>query len=160
MLNVLSQLATQFRTRVGESRATVRQHSTPLEESSTASIDALKAYSAAYRALGSPTSISLLKRAVEINPGFAIAHSQLGLNYSGRGETVLGEDSTRKAYELRDHATDRDRFFIMTIYERQITGNLEKEGDTLRLWAQTYPAIRSRPGSCRDFSPRAPDSMS
>jgi serine/threonine protein kinase/Flp pilus assembly protein TadD len=151
VLSVLSELATQFRTRVGESLATVRQHSTPLEESSTASLDALKAYSAAYRAIGTPTAIALLKRAVEIDPGFAIAHSQLGLAYSFRGETVLGEESTRKAYELRDHATDRDRFFIMTIYDRQVTGNLEKEGETLRLWAQTYPRDPVAPGLISGF---------
>jgi len=151
VLNVLSQLATQFRIRAGESLATVRQHSTPLEESSTSSLDALKAYSAAYRALGSPTAIPLLKRAVEIDPGFAIAHSQLGLLYSGRGETILGEGSTRKAYELRDHATDRDRFFIMTIYDRQVTGNLEKEGETLRVWAQTYPRDPVAPGLTSGF---------
>jgi tetratricopeptide (TPR) repeat protein len=151
VLNVLSRLSTQFRTRVGESLATVRQHSTPLEESSTASLDALKAYSAAYRAIGTPTAIPLLKRAVEIDPGFAIAHSQLGLAYSTRGETLLGEESTRKAYELRDHATDRDRFFIMTIYDRQVTGNLEKEGETLRLWAQTYPRDPVAPGLTSGF---------
>jgi len=151
VLNVLSQLATQFRTRVGESLATVRRHSTPLEESSTASLDALKAYSAAYRAFGAPTVIPLLKRAVEIDPGFAIAHSQLGLAYSTRGETVLGEESTRKAYELRAHATDRDRFFIMTIYDRQVTGNLEKEAETLRLWAQTYPRDPVAPGLTSGF---------
>jgi serine/threonine protein kinase/tetratricopeptide (TPR) repeat protein len=146
VLNVISQLATQFRTRVGESLAMVRQHSTPLEESATASLDALKAYSAAYRAIGSPTSIPLLKRAVELDPAFAIAHSLLALIYSGSGQTVLGEESIRKAYELREHATDRDRFFIMTIYDRQVTGNLEKEGETLRLWAQTYPRDPVAPG--------------
>ena len=151
VLNVLSQLATEFRTHVGESLATVRQHSTPLEESSTASLEALKAFSAAYRAVGAPTAMPLLKRAVEIDPGFAIAHSQLGLTYSTRGETVLGEASTRKAYELRDHATDRDRFFIMTIYDRQVTGNLEKEGETLRLWAQTYPRDPVAPGLMSGF---------
>jgi tetratricopeptide (TPR) repeat protein len=148
VLNVLSQLATQLRTRVGESLATVQKHSTPLEDSSTASLDALKAYSAAYRAdmIGTPTAIPLLKRAVELDPGFAMAHAQLGLTFSTRGETVLGEESSRKAYELRDHATDRDRFFIMTIYDRQVTGNLEKEGETLRLWAQTYPRDPVAPG--------------
>jgi len=151
VLNVLSQLATQFRTRVGESLATVQQHSTPLEESATASLDALKAYSAAYRAIGTPTAIPLLKRAVELDPGFAIAHSLLGLIYSGVGETILGEESTRKAYDLRDHATDRDRFFIMTIYDRQVTGNLEKEGQTLRLWAQTYPRDPVAPGLTAGF---------
>jgi eukaryotic-like serine/threonine-protein kinase len=151
VLNVLSQLATHFRTRVGESPATVRQHSTPLEESSTASLDALKAYSSAFRAIGTPSAIPLLKRSVEIDPGFAIAHSQLGLLYSTRGETVLGEESTRKAFDLRDHATDRDRFFIMAIYDRQITGNLEKEGETLRLWAQTYPRDPIAPGLTAGF---------
>ena len=151
VVNVLSRLATQFRTRVGESLATVRQHSTPLEESSTASLDALKAYSAAYRAIGTPTAIPLLKRAVEIDPGFAIAHSQLGLLYSTRGETVLAEESTRKAYGLRDRATDRDRFFIMTIYDRNVTGNLEREGETLRLWAQTYPRDPVAPGLTAGF---------
>jgi tetratricopeptide (TPR) repeat protein len=151
VVNVLSQLAMQFRARVGESPATVRQHSTPLEESSTASLDALKAYSAAHRAIGAPTAIPLLKRAIEIDPGFAIAHSQLGLLYSTRGETVLSEESTRKAYDLRDHATDRDRFFIMAIYDRNVTGNLEKQGETLRLWAQTYPRDPVAPGLTAGF---------
>src|SRR5262249_25453116 len=72
--------------------------------------------------------------------------SLLGLLYSTRGETVLGEESTSMAYQLRDHATDRDRFFIATIYDRQGTGNLEKEGETLRLWAQTYPRDPFAPG--------------
>jgi eukaryotic-like serine/threonine-protein kinase len=139
VLNVLSQLTTTFRTRVGESLATVQQHSTPLEASATASLDALKAFSAAINAPSTARSIPLLKRAVEIDPGFAIAHSQLALMYSTVGETVLGEESISKAYQLRDHATDRDRFFIATIYDRQVTGNLEKEMETLRLWAQTYP---------------------
>ena len=151
VLNVVSQLATRFRTRVGESLATVRQHSAPLEESSTASLDALKAYSAASHAISAPTAISLLKRAVEIDPAFAMAHSQLGLLYSTRGEVLLGEESTRRAYELRDHATDRDRFFIMTIHDRQVTGNLEKEGETLRLWAQTYPRDPVAPGLTAGF---------
>jgi serine/threonine protein kinase/tetratricopeptide (TPR) repeat protein len=151
VLNVLSQLTTKFRSRIGESLATVQQHSTPLEESSTASLDALKAYSAALRAIGTPTAIPLLKRAVEIDPGFAIAHSLLGLVYSTRGETVLGEESTSKAYQLRDRATDRDRFFIMTIYDRQVTGNLEREGETLRLWAETYPRDPVAPGLMSGF---------
>jgi serine/threonine protein kinase/tetratricopeptide (TPR) repeat protein len=151
VLSVLSRLATAFRTRAGESLTTVRQHSTPLEESSTTSLDALKAFTAAYRAVGTPTAIPLLKRAVELDPNFAIAHSLLGILYSTRAQTALGEESTRKAYELRSHATDRDRFFILTIYDRQVTGNLEKEGETLRLWAQTYPRDPVAPGLMAGF---------
>ena len=86
-----------------------------------------------------------------IDPNFAIAHAQLGLAYSGLGESLLGEQSTSKAYELRDHANDRERFFIMTIYDRQVTGNLEKEAETFRLWAQTYPRDPVAPGLMRGF---------
>jgi serine/threonine protein kinase/tetratricopeptide (TPR) repeat protein len=152
VLNVLSQLATRFRTRVGESRDTIQQHSTPLEEATTASLDALKAYSAAMQTPGDPTAVvPLLKRAVEIDPGFAIAHAMLGLTYSGIGETALGEDSVTKAYRLRDRATDRDRFFIAMTYDRQVTGNLEKEAETLRLWEQTYPRDGRAPGITGGF---------
>jgi tetratricopeptide (TPR) repeat protein len=146
VLNVLSQLTTKFRTRVGESLATVQQHSTPLEESTTTSLDALKAYSAATTAPTPLTAVPLLKRAIAIDPNFAIAHALLGLLYSTVGETLQGEEATSKAYQLRDHATDRDRFFITTIYDRQVTGNLEKEAETLRLWAQTYPRDPVAPG--------------
>jgi eukaryotic-like serine/threonine-protein kinase len=140
VLNVLSELATKFRTRVGESLVTVEKHSTPLEEATTPSLDALKAYSAAFRSTNDArTAVPLLKRAIEIDPNFAIAHAQLALTYSGIGESLLGEQSMSKAYELRDRANDRERFFITTIYDRQVTGNLEKEAETLRLWAQTYP---------------------
>ena len=137
VLKALSQLATTFRTRVGESLATVEKHSTPIDEATTASLDALKAFSASYR--NPLTAVPLLKRAVEIDPNFAVAHARLALAYSAIGESLLGEQSISKAYELRDHATDRERFFIATIYDRQVTGNLEKETETLRLWAQTYP---------------------
>ena len=140
VLNVLSQLATKFRTRVGESMVTVEKHSTPLEEATTPSLDALKAYSAAMKsASDTHAAVPLLKRALAIDPQFAIAHAQLALMYSGIGESLLGEQSMSQAYQFRDRANDRERFFIMTIYDRQVTGNLEKEGETLRLWAQTYP---------------------
>jgi tetratricopeptide (TPR) repeat protein len=151
VLNALSRLATQFRTRVGESLATIQQHSRPLEESTTISLDALKAYSAAIRTPTASTAMPLLKRAIDIDPNFAIAHALLGLLYSTIGETLLGEESTSKAYQLRDHATDRDRFFITTIYDRQVTGNLEKEAETLRLWAQTYPRDPVAPGLTSGF---------
>ena len=153
VLNVLSQLATKFRTRVGESLATVQKHSTPLEEATTSSLDALKAYSAALKSsVDAHTAVPLLKRALDIDPNFAIAHAQLGLAYSGIGESLLGEQSTSKAYELRDRANDRERFFITTIYDRQVTGNLEKEAETLRLWAQTYPRDPSAPGLMGGFA--------
>jgi tetratricopeptide (TPR) repeat protein len=151
VLNVLSQLATRFRTRVGESLTTVQKHSTPLEEATTPSLDALKAYSAVL--VSHPgTMVALLKRAVQIDPNFAMAHAMLALAYSARGETVLGEESVSRAYDLRDHANDRERFFIATIYDRQVTGNLEREAETMRLWAQTYPRDVSAVGLLGGFA--------
>jgi tetratricopeptide (TPR) repeat protein len=152
VLNVLSQLATKFRTRVGESRATVQKHSTPLEEATTSSLEALKAYSTALKFPIDPRVVPLFKRALDIDPNFAIAHARLGLAYSGIGESLLGEQSTSKAYELRERANDRERFFITTIYDRQVTGNLEKEAETLRLWAQTYPRDANAPGLMGGFA--------
>jgi tetratricopeptide (TPR) repeat protein len=96
--------------------------------------------------------VPLLKRAVEIDPQFAMAHAALGLMYSNLGESVLSLESTHRAYQLRDHATDRERFFITTLYHRDVTGNLEKQQQTLELWAQTYPRDRDAHGLMSGFA--------
>jgi eukaryotic-like serine/threonine-protein kinase len=142
VLNVLTQIASRFRTRVGESLTTVQKHNTPLETATTSSLEALKAYSAGVRvsfSSGFADAIPFEKRAVEIDPQFAMAYANLGIWYSNLGESVLSIENTTKAYQLRDRASDRERFFIATLYDRQVTGNLEKEQQTLKLWAETYP---------------------
>jgi eukaryotic-like serine/threonine-protein kinase len=142
VLNALDQVASRFRTRLGESLTTVEKHNTPLAEATTPSLEALKAYSAGLKvefATGFVASVPLYKRAVEIDPNFAMAHATLGLIYSSIGESLLSSESTTRAYQLQDHASDRERFFITAMYERQVTGNLEKAAQTLELWEQTYP---------------------
>src|SRR5579862_2545024 len=142
VLNSLSQIAGKFRTRVGESLATVEKHSTPLAEATTPSLEALKAYSTAMKVTvssGHDAAIALFRRAVEIDPKFAMAYAQLGLTYSTLGESLLSAESTTKAWQLRDRVSDRERFFIDFTYDRQVTGNLEKAYQTLELWYQTYP---------------------
>ncbi len=142
VLNVLSRMTSSFRARVGESLASVEQHSTPLPEATTPSIEALKAYSTAgsvTSSSGNLSAVPLHKRAIEIDPGFAMAHATLGIVYSNLGESVLSMESTTKAYQLRDRATDRERFFITAMYDRQVTGNLERLQQTYETWAQTYP---------------------
>jgi eukaryotic-like serine/threonine-protein kinase len=142
VLNSLSQIARKFRTRVGESLATVEKHSTPLAEATTPSLEALKAYTTGLKAnltAGNGASIPFYRRAIEIDPQFAMAWADLGLNYSTVGETVLSAQSTTRAWQLRDRASDRERFFIDFTYDRQVTGNLEKAYQTLELWLQTYP---------------------
>jgi serine/threonine protein kinase/tetratricopeptide (TPR) repeat protein len=143
VLDALSQIARKFRTRVGESLATVEQHSTPLWEATTPSLEALKVYTTGHRAALSAgsamTTGSYLRRAVEIDPQFAMAWANLGLEYSSRGESALATESTIKAWQLRDRVSDWERFFIEVLYHRQVTGDLEKAYQTLELWNQTYP---------------------
>ncbi len=139
VLTTLSQIATRFRTRVGESLATIEKHSTPLEAATTSSLEALQAYSAAVTEFAPTRRGALLQRAVELDPEFAVAHAQLGFNLVGRGEAALGRQSLIKAYQLRHRASDVERFSIETFYDRDVTGNLEREQRTLETWAQSYP---------------------
>ena len=142
VLKALSQIARTFRTRVGESLATVEKHSAALEEATTASLEALKAYSAGTKlnAIGDyAAALPLFKRAAELDPQFAMAFMRMGRVSSGLGEATLSAESSTRAYELRHRASDRERFFISADYDRQVTGNLERQLQTLTLWAQTYP---------------------
>jgi eukaryotic-like serine/threonine-protein kinase len=142
VLNALSHVALQIRTRLGESLATVREHATPLEEATTPSLEALEAYSAARRAVfayGFPRAIPHLQRAIAIDPQFAMAHADLGFFSGNMGQTDLGAGEIRKAYALRDRVSDRERLYILMLYDRQVTGNLQKELQTLEAWVQAYP---------------------
>ena len=141
-MNSLSQIAGKFRTRVGESLSTVEKHDTPLAEATTPSLEALKAYSAGWKvkfSTGSIAAVPFFKRAIEIDPRFAIAHAWLGRMYGDMGESDLSAVSTTKAYQLQDRASDAEKFFITASYALQVTGNLEKAQQTCELWAQTYP---------------------
>jgi len=142
VLQALSGIAIQMRTRLGESLASVQEHSTALEEATTSSLEALKAYSAAQIALfahGSAAAIPHFQHAIAIDPQFAMAHAYLGFRWQSMGQTDQGADEVRKAYALRDRVSDRERRFILMLYDRQVTGNLQKELQTLESWAQTYP---------------------
>ncbi len=147
VLNSLGRIATRFRTRVGESLTAIDRHSTPLEQATTPSLEALKAYTTSTRANrenGPISAVPHLKRAIAIDPRFAMAYGALGLMYSNMGEAELAAESTRKAWELRDRVSDPEKFDILFLYDRQVTGNLKRAQETLESWAQTYP---------RDFQP-------
>jgi tetratricopeptide (TPR) repeat protein len=142
VLNALSQIASKFRTRVGESLTTLEKHDTPLAEATTPSLDALKSYSTALKVLfstGSAAALPLFQRAIEIDPKFAAAHAYVGRMYGDLGETALSAESTSKAYQLRDRASEPEKFFITASYDMQVTGNMEKAEQTCELWVQTYP---------------------
>lgn len=142
VLDALSEIVRNFRQGVGESLAVIRQHHTPLAEATTPSLDALKAYSMARKVAFSASfnsAVPLLQHAIELDPGFVMAHAFLGRIYADIGESVKSAQSTRRAYELRDRASERERFFITFSYDRQITGNLDSALRTAELWAQTFP---------------------
>ena len=142
VLNALSQMASRFRTNVGESLATLKSHDTPLAEATTPSLEALKAYSAGWQVTfssGSAAAVPFFSRAVEIDPNFASAYAALGRIYGDIGESALSAKNTSKAYQLRDRASDQEKFFISLTYDLQVTGNLEKAQQTCDLWTQTYP---------------------
>ena len=145
VLNALSQIARRFRTRVGESLATMEKHSTPLREATTASLEAFKVFSAAMKAPSAGGPTTLLRRATEIDPDFGLAWAVLGLNYTTVGELTLAREATIKAWQLRNRVSDRERFFITFNYERQVTGNLEKAFQILEAWAQAYPRPAPQP---------------
>jgi Flp pilus assembly protein TadD len=141
VLGALSRIAVEFRTEVGESLATVQKHSIPREDATTPSIEAWKAYSLAVKGIlsGDSAAPQLLLRAVTLDPEFASAHAMLGIGYSVVGESTLSREHMRKAHELRDRVSDRERFGIVTLYHRDVTGNLQREEETLQSWARTYP---------------------
>jgi serine/threonine protein kinase/tetratricopeptide (TPR) repeat protein len=147
VLNSLSEIARKLRTRLGESRSTVEKHSTPLADVTTSSLEAWKAYSTAMKVglASGTTNPAPMRRVVEIDPNFAMAYANLALTYSGLGESVLAAESATKAFQLRERASERERFFITFNYDREVTGNLEHAFQTLELWEQTYPRRAAPP---------------
>jgi serine/threonine protein kinase/Flp pilus assembly protein TadD len=141
VLKTLGDMAGRFRSRAGESLATVREHNVPLEEATTSSLEALKAYTAGVAFSGNSYDESTreLRRATELDPQFAAAWSLLAINYGGLGEAALSRESAIRAYQARDRASGPEKFNVEYSYHRNATGNLEKAWDSVSLWRETYP---------------------
>jgi tetratricopeptide (TPR) repeat protein len=135
-------MARGFRARDGESVAALVKHDTPLADATTSSLEALKAYSLAWKiaaSQGGEPAIPFFQRAVEIDPSFAMAYASLGLMYGSSGSSQLATENVTRAYELRDRASDKERFFITGYYFGRATGNQEKAQQVCDEWARTYP---------------------
>jgi tetratricopeptide (TPR) repeat protein len=142
VLDVLTAIVTRFRTRAGESLDTVNKHNTPLQNATTGSLEALKAYSTGWRMFiskGDTVALPFFQRAIELDPAFAMAHATMGRIYGDIGEAALSLESTRKAYELRQRTSDPERFWIATSYNTQVTEDLASAAQACELWEQTYP---------------------
>ena len=142
ILDALGKTASEMRNKLGESLSTVQKYDTPLEQATTASLEALKALSSGRKVLGAEgdaAGIPFFRRAIELDPQFALAYAWLGRAYGDLGESVLAADSTRKAYELRDRTSEAENYFITASYYMVVTGNMEKARQTCELSLQAYP---------------------
>jgi len=143
VLEALGKVAAEIRNQLGESLASVEKYDAPAENVTTPSLEALKAYSLGYQAIIVRTdyaaAIALFQRAIALDPNFAMAHARLGTAYSNIEETIKAMDSVRRAYELRDRVSERERLYIASHYELFVTGNLEAARKVYELSAQTYP---------------------
>jgi eukaryotic-like serine/threonine-protein kinase len=142
VLRAIGPMSASLRTALGESRASLARHNVPIEEATTPSLDALKAYTegAARRATGAELeAIPFLERAIALDPRFALAHTTLSTLYGGLGETGRSEDFARRAYENRQHVSERERLFITYQYHDRFTGDQLKARETLEVWKRTYP---------------------
>ncbi len=143
VLKALSQVASRFRARAGESQTTVKKFQTWHEESTTPSLEAWKAFSTGWRQImstGHPDAgIPFFQHAIEIDPHFAMAYASLGRAYGDLWEPELSAASITKAYAEREHTSEREKLFIAGNYDTQVTGNLDAARETSELFANTYP---------------------
>jgi eukaryotic-like serine/threonine-protein kinase len=141
VLSTLGTAVTAIRGKLGESLASVKKFDKPLDEATTSSLEALKAYSegTAARLKGNePGAVALLKHAIELDPNFASAHAYLGTTYHNLGQMALYELYLKQAFDLRDRASERERLYIAGHYYDAI-GDIEQSLQTWRLYHQTYP---------------------
>jgi len=141
VLSAVGKAASSLRGKLGESLASIQKYDTPVTEATTSSLEALKAYAAAdqLRNSGGETeSIPLFQHAVELDPNFAMAYARLSAVYFNLGEEDRSAEAARKAFDLRDRVSERERFYIDDhLYTS--TGDIEKNKATLELAIQAYP---------------------
>jgi tetratricopeptide (TPR) repeat protein len=149
VLKALDTTATAMRARLGESLASVQKFDVPVE-ATTPSLEALKAYSMGIttgRTKGDAEAIPFMKRAIELDPNFAMAYSGLAVEYSNMGQASLSAEYGKKAYDLRDRVSDREKYRISALYFRHVTGEMEKATEAYELWAKSYPRDQVPPGN-------------
>ena len=150
VLDALGMAAGRLRAELGESLANVQKFDAPLSQASTASLDALKAYSIGTKALhekGTDAALPFFQHAVELDPDFASAYDALGKMYFNLREYNRAKEFMTKAYALREHASERERFDIESGYCSFVTGNLEDAVRVFKEWLTSYPGDETALGN-------------
>jgi eukaryotic-like serine/threonine-protein kinase len=149
VLDALGKASSDIRRKLGESLASIQKFSTPLEQATTPSLEALEAYDLGFKT-GADRSddiaaIPLFQRATTLDPNFALAYVLLGMMYSNLGEETLSRENIQKAYDLRSAVSQREKLFIESEYYTNNTGDLQKAQQVYTVWTEMYP---------RDWLPR------
>jgi serine/threonine protein kinase/tetratricopeptide (TPR) repeat protein len=142
VLDVLGEAASKLRGELGESLASVQKLDAPLEQATTASLEALQAYSLgekAYREKDTSAALPYHQRAIQLDPRFALGYEAVGSDYLGLGEQGRANQYFSKAFELQEHASERERLKITAGYYSYATGELEKGEQAYQEWVASYP---------------------
>jgi eukaryotic-like serine/threonine-protein kinase len=142
VLGALGKLASELRSKLGESQASLAKFDAPVMQVTTPSLEALQAYNLCVRANATTDfskALPLCQRAISLDPNFASAHEMLGFAYSNSGETTSAIEYFKRAYDLRDRVSESEKFHILDAYYFGVTGNLDKEVQSCESWVQTYP---------------------
>jgi len=141
VLKALSTATSSLRGKLGESLASIQKFDVPVEATTT-SLEALKAFSMGIttsRTKGDAAAIPFMKRALELDPNFAVAYASLGLEYGNLGQASLAAENIKKAYALRDRVSEHEKYRITALYYDTVTGELEQASQVYELWAKSYP---------------------
>ncbi len=141
VLKALSTAAASLRGKLGESLASIQKFDVPVEATTT-SLEALKAFSMGITTQltkGDAASIPFMKRALELDPNFAVAYAGLSVAYFNLGQSSLAAENAKKAYALRDRVSEHEKYRITALYYAEGTGELEQASQVYELWAKSYP---------------------
>ncbi len=142
VLHALGTIATDIRGKFGEEPASLQKFDLPLERATTSSMEALAAFTEGRRLVrekGAIEAVPALKKAVDLDPKFALAHSNLAVAYYNLNQNVLAADHIRQAFELADRQTVRDRLHITTLYYDLATDDVQKAIESYKEWVRLYP---------------------
>jgi tetratricopeptide (TPR) repeat protein len=141
VLNALHRADSELRSKLGESLASVQKYDKMLSEATTPSLEALQAFTTGdWKHAGGDEmgAIPDYQHAIQLDPNFATAYARLGTVYNNLGQSVLSEENRKKAFELRDRASEREKLYIMSHYYAD-SGQYDKGITALELYEQTYP---------------------
>jgi len=142
ILDAVNTAASSIRTKLGESLSMVQKFDAPVEQATTASLDALHAFSLGIKTKdisGDEAAVPLFEDAIKLDPNFAMAYALLGTSYSNLEERSRGAKMLKKAYDLREGVSERERFYIEAYYYDIVLGDLTKAMQEYELWTQVYP---------------------